>query len=40
MNAKIANGYTVKDVTRTVRGKSYGWEVRKGYFDSIYGAMR
>ena len=33
MNSRIANGYTVMDVTRIVRGSIGTWEIRQQYYD-------
>ena len=33
MNNRIANGYTVREVTRRVRGSDGTWETRQKYYD-------
>ena len=35
MNDKIANGATVSDITRVVRGSASGWEDRQKYYDQF-----
>ena len=35
MNSRIANGASVKDVTRTIRGSSGSWELRQECYDSF-----
>ena len=37
INAKIANGATVRDVTRIVRGSTNSWEGRQGYYNKFIG---
>ena len=39
MNTRIANGATVRDITRVVRGSSSGWEKRKEYYDHSFNVL-
>ena len=40
MNSRIANGYTVRDVTRRVRGSDGGWELRQQYYNQFIAILR
>ena len=39
MNQKIADGWTVEDVTRRVKGSSSGWGERKKLYDEFLGVL-
>ena len=37
MNSRIANGATVQDITRLVKGSTSTWETRQSYYDRFIG---
>ena len=37
MNSRIANGATVQDITRLVKGSTSTWEIRQSYYDRFIG---
>lgn len=39
MNERIANGWTVADVTRKVKGSYQGWWYRQQYYDEFFGIL-